>query len=78
MTMTLAQKINTALDAGKTVTIATYTKVLTVKPKHRQAWRNAGFEFFKTDATGATLMIGGQSKGRPRYVCIDWCKITAS
>jgi hypothetical protein len=49
-----------------------------VKPKHRAAWRAAGHEFFKTDSTGATLMIEGQSKGRPRYSCIDWCKVTAA
>jgi hypothetical protein len=76
--MTLAEKINAALDAGKTVTIANYLRITQVKPKHRKMWRDAGHEFFKTDAKGATLMIDGQSKGKPRYACIDGTKITAA
>jgi hypothetical protein len=73
--MTLADKINAALDAKKTVTVATYTRVTNVKAKHREAWAKAGFNFFKADGNGATLMIDGQSKGKPRYVCIDFCKV---
>jgi hypothetical protein len=76
--MTLAEKINAALDAGKTVTITTYLCSTAVKAKHRKAWADAGHEFFKADAKGATLMIDGQSKGKPRYVCIDGTKITAA
>jgi hypothetical protein len=76
--MTLAEKINAALDANKTVTIATYLRVTSVKAKHRKAWADAGHAFFKTDSKGATLMIAGQSKGQPRYECIDGTKITAA
>jgi len=76
--MTLAAKINAALDAGKTVTIATAYRVVPVKAKHRAAWAAAGFEFFKASADGATLMIDGQSKGKPRYVCISGAKVTAA
>lgn len=75
--MTLADKINAALDANKTVTVATYLRVVNVKAKHRKVWAEAGFPFFKTDANGATLMIDGQSQGKPRYACIDGNKITA-
>ena len=76
--MTLADKINAALDANKTVTIATYLRVIPVKAKHREAWAKAGFPFFKTDSKGATLMIAGQANGKPRYECIDGTKITAA
>lgn len=76
--MTLAEKINAALDAKKTVTIATYMRAMNVKAKHREAWDKAGFPFFKTDAKGATLMIAGQSNGKPRYECIDGAKVTAA
>jgi len=75
--MTLAEKINAALDANKTVTVATYMRVVPVKAKHRAAWKSAGYEFFKTDSKGATMMIDGQSQGKPRYVCIDGTKVTA-
>lgn len=76
--MTLTDKINAALDAGKTVTVANYLRVTNIKAKHRAQWAEAGFPFFKTDSRGATLMIGGQSNGKPRYVCIDGNKITAA
>jgi hypothetical protein len=76
--MTLADKINAALDANKTVTIATYMRVTPVKAKHRAAWAKAGFQFFKTDSKGGTLMIAGQSNGKPRYECIDGAKVTAA
>lgn len=76
--MTLADKINAALDAKKTVTIATYMRIVRVRAKHRKAWADAGFPFFKSDSKGATLMIDGQSQGKPRYVCIDGAKITAA
>jgi hypothetical protein len=76
--MTLAEKINAALDAGKTVKVATMTRVVPVKAKHRDAWRNAGFEFFKSDADGATLMIEGQTKGAARYACIDFARVTVA
>ncbi|MGA1677592.1 MAG: hypothetical protein ACO377_14345 [Pseudomonadales bacterium] len=76
--MTLADKINEALDAGKAVTIATYLRSVRVTAKNRAVWRAVGYEFFKTDSTGATLMIDGQSNGKPRYACIDGTKITAA
>ena len=76
--MTLADKINAALDAKKTVTVATFMRIVPVKAKHRDAWAKAGYEFFKADSKGATLMIVGQSNGKPRYVCIDGAKVTAA
>jgi hypothetical protein len=78
MDMTLADKINEAIAAGKTVTISTYLRVTPVKAKHVKAWAEAGHAFFKTDSKGATLMIAGQSNGKPRYECIDGTKITAA
>lgn len=75
--MTLTEKINAAIDAGKTVTIATYGRVINVKAKHCKVWKDAGYDFFKTDSKGASLMIDGQSKGKPRYSCIDGAKVTA-
>ena len=77
-TMTTAEKINEAIKAGKTVTVATYLKVVNVKSKHVAAWEAAGHQFFKADAKGATMMIDGQSNGKPRYVCIDGARITAA
>ena len=76
--MTLADKINAALDAKMTITVATYMRIVPVKAKHRDAWAKAGFAFFKADSKGATLMIDGQSQGKPRYVCIDGAKVTAA
>jgi hypothetical protein len=76
--MDLIAKINAALDAGKTVTVASYLRVTSVKPKHRATWRAAGFEFFKTDADGAALMIDGQSQGKPHYSRIGGNKVTAA
>ena len=76
--MTIADKINEALDAGKAVTIATYFRSVRVTAKHRAVWRAAGYEFFKADSTGATVMIDGQSNGKPRYACINGAKITAA
>jgi hypothetical protein len=76
--MTLAAKINEALDAGKAVTITTYLCSVRVTAKHRAVWRAAGYEFFKTDSTGATVMIDSQSNGKPRYACINGTKITAA
>ena len=73
----IAAWINTHMDNGLSIQIATHLTCTRVKPTHRAAWRKAGFEFFKTDASGANLMISGQSKGKPRYSCIDYCKIEA-
>lgn len=76
--MTLAEKINAALDAKKAVTVATYLRAVTVKAKHRETWAKAGYEFFKTDSKGGTVMIDGVTKGKPRYACIDGAKVTAA
>jgi hypothetical protein len=76
--MTLAEQINAALDANKTITVATYGRVTRIKAKHRKVWGDVGFPFFKTDSKGATLMIDGQSQGKPRYSCIDGAKVTAA
>jgi hypothetical protein len=73
-----AKKLNEALDAGKVVTVSTYTRHTPVKAKHRDAWRKAGFEFFKAGENGSLYMIAGQSKGRPRYDHIGFCRITVS
>ena len=75
--MTLAEKINAALDAGKTIQVTTYLKAKRVKAKHRAMLDAEGFQFFKTDSKGGTVMVDGWSKGQPRYVCIDGAKITA-
>ncbi len=75
--MTLADKINQALDNGLSVTVATYLRATKVKAKHRQQWRDAGYEFFKTEANGANVMIAGQKNGKPYYLCIDCAKVTA-
>ena len=76
--MTMTDKINAAIEAGKTVTVHTYTRRVTIKQKHVKSWADAGYPFFKTDEKGANLMIDGQSKGKPRYACIDWCRVTAA
>lgn len=76
--MAIIDTINAALDAGKTVTVSTCTRHVPVKAKHRQAWRDAGFEFFKAGKDGAPLMIAGQSRGRPRYDHISFCRIAIS
>ena len=74
----LATKLNAAIDQGLTIQVATYLRIMRVTPKARQSWRDAGFEFFKTSADGALLMISGQTKGRARYDAIlSTCKITA-
>jgi hypothetical protein len=78
MNQATADKLNEALDAGKVVTVSTCTRHTPVKAKHRDAWRKAGFEFFKNAADGALYMIAGQSKGRPRYDHIGFCRITVS
>lgn len=62
---------------GVTVTVATYLRATKVKAKHRQQWRDAGYEFFKTEANGANVMIAGQKGGKPYYLCIDGAKVTA-
>ena len=76
--MTLAEKINAAIEAGKTVTVTTYLRSVPVKAKHVKAWKDAGYDFFKTSEKGATLMIDGQKQGKPRYSCIDGTKIIAA
>jgi hypothetical protein len=76
--MTLAEKINAALDANKTITVSTYGRIVRVKAKHRKVWEEAGYAFFKADSKGATLMIDGQSQGKPRYACIDGAKVVAA
>lgn len=74
----LADRLNAAIDAGYTVQVATYLRATRVNKKARNAWRAAGFEFFKHAADGTLLMIGGQSKGKPRYEAIlSTCKIEA-
>ena len=75
--LTLADKINSALDTGHMIQITTYMRCTRVTAKTREGWRKAGFEFFKANADGQTLMIEGQSKGKPRYVLIGGTKIQA-
>ena len=78
MNQATADQLNEALDAGKVVTVSTYTRHTPVKAIHRDAWRKAGFEFFQNAADGALCMITGQSKGRPTYARIGFCRITVS
>ena len=74
----LADRLNAAIDAGYTVQVATYLRAARVTPKSRSAWREAGYEAFKTGADGILLMIAGQSKGKPRYEAVlSTCKIEA-
>jgi hypothetical protein len=74
---TLADKINAAIDTGHMIQISNYLRVTRVTAKTRESWRKAGFEFFKANADGQTLMIEGQSKGKPCYVLISGNKIQA-
>ncbi len=74
---TLADAINAALDAGKTVQLSTYTKVWRVKASHRLAWRAQGVEMFRTGEDGAPLMLSRVKHGRPSYNCISGCKVQA-
>ena len=74
---TLADKINAAIDSGHMIQVSTYLRHTRVTAKTREGWRKAGFEFFKANAEGQTMMIDGQSKGKPRYVLIGGCKIQA-
>ena len=74
---TLADKINAASDTGHMIQITTYLRQTRVTAKTRESWRKAGFEFFKANADGQTMMIEGQSKGKPRYVLIGGNKIQA-
>jgi hypothetical protein len=74
---TLVDKINAAIDSGHMIQISTYLRHTRVTAKTRKSWRKAGFEFFKTNADGHTVMIEGQSKGKPRYVLISGAKIQA-
>jgi hypothetical protein len=76
--MELVEKINAALDAGKKITIATHLRVYCIAAKDRAAWRKAGHEYFKSDQSGAALMIDGQRQGKPRYSCINYAKISAA
>lgn len=73
--MTLVEKINEALDKGLTVQVCTAMRITPVKAKHRQQWKDAGFDFFKTDSKGSSYMIEGQKNGSPRYACIDFCRV---
>lgn len=73
--MTLVEKINEALDNGLTVQVATATRITPVKAKHRNQWKDAGFDFFKSDEKGSSYMIEGQKNGTPRYACIDYCSV---
>ncbi len=75
--LTLADKINAAIDTGHMIQITTYLRQTRVTAKTRESWRKAGFEFFKANADGQTLMIEGQFKGKPRYVFISGTKIQA-
>lgn len=64
--MTLADKINALLEAGKKVTVHVARRTMPVTPKVAAAWAEAGHAMFKMD--GETLcMITGQSKGAPKY-----------
>ena len=73
--MTLTEKINKALDDNKTVQVSTALHITRVKAKNRKDWREAGFEFFKSDDGGSAYMITGQRNGKPKYDCIDYCSI---
>lgn len=76
--MTKAEIINAAIAKGQTVTIATYLRRIPVKAKHVKSWADAGYEFFKTESNGATIMIAGQKNGKPVYECIDGAKVFAA
>jgi hypothetical protein len=74
---TLAAKINAAIDDGYMVQIATYLRVYRITAKTRAGWTKAGFDMFKADADGTTWMAEGTTKGKPRYVIINGCKVQA-
>jgi hypothetical protein len=75
--LTLAEKINNALDAGHSIQIANYLRCYRITPKTRASWTKAGFAMFKADADGTTWMAAGTTKGKPRYEIINGCKISA-
>lgn len=61
---------------GKTIVIETYARTTKVKPSNVKEWLEAGYEYFKQDENGDKFMIGGIKKGKPRYVCINFCKVS--
>ena len=67
---TLAEKLNSHLDAGQVVTISTAHKSTAITAKGRAAWRAHDQEVFKTDARGDTVMIDGAKGTVARYACI--------
>ncbi len=62
--------INDFIDQGFTINVSTYGRVAKVTPSTRDAWRAAGYEYFKMGKEGNLLMIGGQTKGKPVYVTL--------
>ena len=69
-------ELNKLALSGKVVLVQTCTKTTKVKKSDVKAWLNYGYDFFKKAENGDKLMIEGVSKGKPRYTCINFCKIS--
>lgn len=46
------------IESGKTVHISTMTKVIAISPKTVKAWKKAGNQLFKIDASGLRIASG--------------------
>ena len=60
-----------ALEAGKSVYLATCTRITEITPKTWQRWQAKGLKLLHADSNGHDYMASGK-----RFVCIDYCKIT--
>ena len=75
----LADKINAALSAGRTVFVSTYTKHIKIKKTYKvvKHWESFGYPFFKMDDSGSLMMIYGHvDYETPKYIDASGCKIT--
>lgn len=80
MTTTQERKMAFAhenLVAGRSIYFATTYRVLQVTPASARACDDAGAPAIKIDETGALVTIEGYAKGKPRYVSVDYAKMSA-
>lgn len=74
----LFEMVSGAAAKGETVYVSTATRRTPVTPKTVAEWKEAGHDYFRQGKSGSVYMIGGISKGEPRYECIDFCRVATA
>ena len=79
MTTTAERKVefmSERLRDGYTIYLATALRVIQFTQNSVSKWRAAGVEPFYA-RNGSLYVVEGTSKGKPRFVCADYCQLTA-